>query len=123
MPTTRTSASVPGSDARRMPTAPRGTRRAPPGAQVLAEMSTRRAWGAAAGLRQEFHLRILAAYRRQLEGLGTGPSDQDLRLFASIAVAEHRLRRAFERAKVRPTCNIESSSIRLAARLRRGEFQ
>ena len=90
---------------------------------LIAEMSARRAWTAAVNLRKAIHLRIVAAYRSQLEGLGPGPSDVDLRLFARIAVAEERLRRLLERAKVHPPCNREASSIRLATRVRRGEIQ
>jgi len=90
---------------------------------VIAEMSARRAWTAAVNLRKTIHLRIVAAYRSQLEGLGPGPSDVELRLFARVAVAEERLLRVLERAKVHPSCNRETSSIRLATRVRRGEIQ
>ena len=90
---------------------------------VIAEMSARRAWTAAVNLRKTIHLRIVAAYRSQLEGLGPGPSDVDLRLFARIAVAEERLLRALERAKVHPSCNREASAIRLATCVRQGEIQ
>jgi hypothetical protein len=90
---------------------------------LIAEMSARRAWTAAVNLRKMIHLRIVAAYRSQLEGLGPGPSDVDLRLFARIAVAEERLLRALERAKVHPSCNREASAIRLATCVRQGEIQ
>jgi len=90
---------------------------------VIAEMSARRAWTAAVNLRKTVHLRIVAAYRSQLEGLGPGPSDVELRLFARIAVAEERLRRVLERAKVNPSCNREASSVRLATRGCRGDIQ
>jgi hypothetical protein len=90
---------------------------------LIAEMSARRAWTAAVNLRKTVHLRIVAAYRSQLEGLGPGPSDVELRLFASIAVAEARLRRVLERAKVHPSCNREASSVRLASRVCRGDIQ
>ena len=104
------------------PRAPRrgsASRRSP----VLAEMRARRAWTAAVNLRDAIHLRIVAAFRSQLEGLGPGPSDVDLRLFARIAVAEERLRRLLERAKVQPSCDREASSMRLATPVRRGEIQ
>lgn len=90
---------------------------------VIAEMSARRAWTAAVNLRKAIHLRIVAAYRSQLVGFGSGPSDVDLRLFARIAVAEERLRRVLDRAKVHPSCNREASSVRLATHVRRGEIQ
>lgn len=89
----------------------------------LGEMSARRAWNAAMQLRKTIHLRIVAAFRSQVEGSGPGPTDVDLRLFARIAVAEERLKRALGRVKAHPRCNSETSSMRLAGLVRRGEVQ
>lgn len=122
---TRTMKSTVG-EAGRMPSGAPGAppaARAARGSQLLAEMSARRALSFAAAQREAIHLRILAAYRSQIEGIGSGPSDADLRLFARIAIAEERLRRVFERTKLHPSCNCEVSSIRLATRLRRGDIQ
>ena len=66
----------------------------------LGEMIARRAWHAAVRLRETIHHRIVAAFHSQVEGSGPGPTDIDLRLFARIAIAEERLRRALQRAKV-----------------------
>lgn len=89
----------------------------------LAEMSARRACNAATQLRETIHLRIVAAFRSQIEGSGPGPTDIDLRLFARIAVAEERLRRALLRARVHHCCNPETSPMRLARLVRRGKLQ
>ena len=92
--------------------------------QRLGEMSARRAWSAAVQLREAVHLRIVAAFRRQLEGTGAGPADVELRLFARIAVVEERLRRALRRSRSFPPCAAGAPAIlRTAALLRRGEFQ
>jgi hypothetical protein len=74
-------------------------------------------------LRETIHLRIVAAFRSQIEGSGPGPTDIDLRLFARIAVAEERLRRALQRARVHHCCDAETSSMRLARLVRRGKLQ
>jgi hypothetical protein len=92
--------------------------------QRLGEMSARRAWSAAVQLREAVHLRIVAAFRRQLEGEGPGPADVELRLFARIAVVEERLRRALRRSRNFPACAASAPSVsRAAALLRKGEFQ
>jgi hypothetical protein len=87
------------------------------------EMSARRAWNAAVRARQAIHLRIVAAFRSQVEGRGPGPTDIELRLFARIAVAEERLRRAFRRARVHPCCSSATSSMRVAGLGRLGDFR
>lgn len=92
--------------------------------QRLGEMSARRAWSAAVQLREAVHLRIVAAFRRQLEGTGPGPADAQLQLFARIAVVEERLRRALRRSRSFPACAAGATvGSRSAALLRRGEFQ
>jgi len=93
------------------------------GSLRIGEMSARRAWKAAVQLRETIHLRIVAAFRNKVEGAGPGPTDVELRLFARIAVAEEKLRRALQRAKVHQCCICEASSIRLAGLVRRGETQ
>lgn len=88
----------------------------------LGEMSARRAWHAAVQLRETIHLRIVTAFRSQVEGLGLGPTDVDLRLFARVAVAEERLRRALQRAKVHQGGNSERTR-RPAGLVRPGEIR
>lgn len=53
----------------------------------------RNAWRAAMRVRLAVQARIVEAFRRHLEGAGPGPSDEDLLMFARLAVAEQRLLR------------------------------
>jgi hypothetical protein len=53
----------------------------------------RNAWMAAMRVRKAVQARIVHAFRRQLEGAGPGPSDEDLLMFARLAIAEQRLMR------------------------------
>jgi hypothetical protein len=48
---------------------------------------------AAMRVRKAVQARIVHAFRRQLEGAGPGPSDEDLLMFARLAIAEQRLMR------------------------------
>lgn len=89
----------------------------------LGERNARRAWNTAMQVRETIHLRIVAAFRCQVQGSGPGPTDVDLRLFARIAVTEERLRRTLLQARVHHGCSAETSSMRLARLVRRGRLQ
>jgi hypothetical protein len=89
----------------------------------LGEMGLRRAWTSAVQRREAVHLRIVCAFRRQVEGSGAEPADTELQLFARIAVVEERLRRALGRARVRRSCVCAASSVRIAPRIRREELR
>lgn len=67
-------------------------------------MSARRAWIIAMRAREVIHTRIVHAFRRSIAGLGTGPTDLDLQLFARLAVHEQRLKRGFGKARVQRPC-------------------
>lgn len=67
-------------------------------------MSARRARVAAMRAREAVHARIVCAFRQSIEGLGPGPTDLDLQLFARLAVHEQRLKRGFGKAKVQGSC-------------------
>jgi hypothetical protein len=54
-------------------------------------LQARNAWRAAMRVRKAVQARIVEAFRRHLEGAGPGPSDEDLLMFARLAVAEQRL--------------------------------
>ena len=56
-------------------------------------LQARKAWMAAVRVRKAVQARIVEAFRRHLEGAGPGPSDEDLLMFARLAVAEQRLMR------------------------------
>jgi hypothetical protein len=53
----------------------------------------RDAWMVATRIRKAVQARIVEAFRRHLEGSGAGPSDEALRMFARLAIAEQRLMR------------------------------
>ncbi|VTU31950.1 hypothetical protein SRS16CHR_04988 [Variovorax sp. SRS16] len=53
----------------------------------------RDAWMGAIRVRRAVQARIVQAFRRQLDGAGPGPLDEDLLMFAKLAVAEQRLMR------------------------------
>ncbi|WP_179106957.1 hypothetical protein [Variovorax sp. KK3] len=48
---------------------------------------------AAVRVRKAMQARIVRAFRRHLAGQGPGPSDEELLIFARLAVAEQRLMR------------------------------
>ena len=56
-------------------------------------VSARSAWMTAMRVRKAVQARIVEAFRRHLDGVGPGPSDEDLLMFARLAVAEQRLQR------------------------------
>ncbi|GAA4357714.1 hypothetical protein GCM10023165_51970 [Variovorax defluvii] len=62
-----------------------------PASQDTEAQQKRNAWMAAVRVRKAVQARIVEAFRRQLEGAGPGPSDEDLLMFARLAVAEQRL--------------------------------
>lgn len=68
------------------------------------EMGARRAWAAAVRVKKAVQDRIVFAFRKHIEGSGPGPSDAELRMFATLAVAEHRLEHSLARAKVKRCC-------------------
>ena len=43
--------------------------------------------------------RIVGAFRNYVQGSGMGPADDDLLIFAKLAIAEQRLRRRLEFAR------------------------
>lgn len=43
--------------------------------------------------RKAVQARIVGAFRNYVHGSGTGPADEDLLIFAKLAIAEQRLRR------------------------------
>jgi hypothetical protein len=48
---------------------------------------------AAVRLRKALQTHIVKAFRRYVDGLGSGPTDQQLQSFARLAIAEQRLAR------------------------------
>lgn len=64
-----------------------------PTGQDAEAQRARDAWRAAMRVRKAVQARIVEAFRRHLEGAGPGPSDEDLLMFARLAVAEQRLMR------------------------------
>jgi len=68
----------------------RGSSRLLPDTQA---QQKRNAWMAAMRVRKAVQARIVEAFRRHLEGAGPGPSDEDLLMFARLAIAEQRLMR------------------------------
>ncbi|MDM0075439.1 hypothetical protein QTH90_13645 [Variovorax sp. J2P1-59] len=67
-------------------------------------MSARKAWVAAMRAREAMQSRIVGAFGRGITGVGPGPTELDLLLFAKLAVAERRLKRGVGRAKVLWPC-------------------
>lgn len=65
------------------------------------EEVTRSGWMAAMRVRKIVQARIVVAFRRQIAGCGPGPTDEELRMFARLAVAEQRL----SAASHAPTCS------------------
>jgi hypothetical protein len=63
------------------------------------ERNARRAWAAAVRVRKAVQNAIVQAFRSEIRGLGAGPQDADLLIFARLAVAEHRLGESLARAK------------------------
>jgi hypothetical protein len=80
--------------------------------------SVRKAWLAAAQVRNAALDRIVVAFRKQIEDGGPGPADADLLLFARVAIAERRLLRRLAHSKDRfarrrkPRGNQRSSGFR-----------
>ena len=68
----------------------RGSSRLLPDTQA---QQKRNAWMAAMRVRKAVQARIVEAFRRQLVGAGPGPSDEDLLMFARLAITEQRLMR------------------------------
>lgn len=58
------------------------------------DMIAHRGWMAAMQVREAMQGRIVRAFRLHLEGLGPGPTDVELLMFARLAVAEQRLHAA-----------------------------
>ena len=57
-----------------------------------------KACAAAAQVRRATQDRIVFAFGEQIRGLGAGPTDADLRLFARMAVVEQRMLRGIDHA-------------------------
>lgn len=80
--------------------------------------SVRKAWLAAAQIRNAVAGRIVVAFRKQIEDGGPGPADADLLLFARVAIAERRLLHRLAHSKDRfarrrkPRGNQRSSGFR-----------
>jgi len=53
----------------------------------------RAAWIGAIRARKAMQARIVEAFRRRIQGWGLGPTDEDLLMFARLAIAEQRLTR------------------------------
>ena len=63
--------------------------------------TARRAWVAAGRVRKAIQQRIALAFRKQIEGAGTGPADSELLMFARLAVAEQQLGQNLAHTKAR----------------------
>ena len=63
--------------------------------------TARRAWVAAGRVRKAIQQRIALAFRKQIEGAGSGPADSELLIFARLAVAEQRLGKNLAQTKAR----------------------
>lgn len=86
-------------------------------------MSARKAWVQAVRAREAMQSRIVHAFRRDIAGAGSGPTDLDLQLFARLAVAERRLKRGLGRARVLWPCASVPTPFNRTAMPDRGERQ
>jgi hypothetical protein len=67
------------------------------------DVGAQKAFTAAMQARKAIQNRIVCAFRRHIEGSGSGPGDAELLMFARLAVAEQRLGSSLARAKAAQT--------------------
>ena len=83
------------------------------------EMRARKSWVAAVRIRKAAQERIVCAFRRHIEGWGSGPTDAQLLMFARAAIAEQRCKRALARAMLGRRRRHAQAPIRPVSVLRR----
>jgi hypothetical protein len=82
-----------------------------------------RAWAAAKRLRRAAQDRIVCAFQKQIHGVGSGPTDTELLMFARRAVAEQRSWRRLAQAQGKRSCGDARTFGAPTAPRRGGEHQ